>query len=205
MTTTFHLVRHARHDRLDRVLCGRMAGVGLGAAGWAQAEALAAALGGEPLAGVVTSPLDRCRQTAQAIAAPHGLSPEVDEAFLELDYGDWTGLSFEALQADPRWEPWNSRRTLTRPPNGESLGEAQMRAVRGLEALRTRFAEAAVVVVTHSDLIKALAAHVLGLGLDLHYRLDIDPASLTTLVVGDWGAKLVRLNVRPAAEGVLRP
>ena len=196
MTTTFHLVRHGSHDRLDRTLCGRMAGVRLGEAGRAEAEAAGARLAGEPLAAVVSSPLERCQETAAAVARAHGLDVEEDEAFIELDFGDWTGLSFPELAQDPRYEPWNSRRSLNRPPGGESLGEAQMRAVRGLEALRARFPDQAVAVVSHSDIIKALGAHVLGLNLDLYHRFEVDPASVTTLVLGDWGAKLLRLNAR---------
>ncbi len=196
MTTTFHLVRHGSHDRLDRTLCGRMDGVRLGEAGHAEARAAAEQLQHEPLAAVVSSPLERCRQTATAVAHLHSVDVDVDPAFVELDFGDWTGLSFDELEQDPRFEPWNSRRSLNRPPNGESLGEAQMRAVRGLESLMKRFPDQTVAVVSHSDIIKALAAHILGLNLDFYHRFDVDPASITTLVLGDWGAKLIRLNVR---------
>ncbi len=195
MATTFHLVRHGSHDRLDHTLCGRMGGVRLGESGWAEAEAAARRLAGEPLAAVVSSPLERCRETADAVARGRHLEVQNNAAFIELDFGDWTGLTFEELGRDPRFEPWNSRRSLNRPPNGESLGEAQMRAVRGLEALLARFPHQAVAIVSHSDIIKALAAHVLGLNLDLYHRFDVDPASITTLVLGDWGAKLIRLNV----------
>ena len=171
-----------------------MEGVHLGAEGFQEAQAVAARLAHEPLAAVLTSPMARCRQTADAIAAAHDLTPELAPAFVELDFGDWTGLSFDQLAADPRWEPWNSRRSLNRPPNGESLGEAQMRAWRGVEALRPRHPDQAIAVVSHSDVIKALVAQVLGVDLDLHHRIQVDPVSVTTLVVGDWGARLARLN-----------
>ena len=172
-----------------------MEGVRLGEDGHAEARAAADRLQHEHLGAVVSSPLERCHQTAAAVARMHAVDVEVDPAFIELDFGDWTGLSFDELEQDPRFEPWNSRRSLNRPPNGESLGEAQMRAVRGLEALLKRFPGQSVAVVSHSDIIKALTAHVLGLNLDLYHRFDVDPASITTLVLGDWGAKLVRLNV----------
>jgi probable phosphoglycerate mutase len=194
MTTTFHLVRHARHDRLDHTLCGRMEGVRLGVDGLAEARTVAGRLAHEPLVAIYTSPMERCRQTAEAVAAHHAVAPQLDGAFTEVDFGDWTGLSFEQLQADPRWEPWNSRRSLNRPPGGESLGEAQMRAWRGVEALCARHPDQPVAVVSHSDIIKALVAHLLGVDLDLHHRIAVDPVSVTTLVVGDWGAKLTRLN-----------
>ena len=194
-TTTFHLLRHGSHDRLDHVLCGRMEGVRLGELGRLEAEAVALRLQGEALSLIVSSPLERCFETAEAVAIGRDLDVEVDERFTELDIGDWTGLPFANLDQDARWEPWNSRRTLSRPPGGESLGEAQMRAIKGLEALSTRFPDQAVAIVSHGDIIKALVAHVLGLNLDFYHRFDVDPASLTTLVLGDWGAKLIRLNV----------
>ena len=194
MTTTFHLVRHARHDRLDHTLCGRMDGVRLGAEGLAEARAIGDRLAHEPLIAVYTSPMERCRQTADAVAAAHALAPQLDGAFTEVDFGDWTGLSFEQLQADPRWESWNSRRSLNRPPDGESLGEAQMRAWRGVEALCASHPDQALAIVSHSDIIKALVAQILGVDLDLHCRIAVDPVSVTTLVVGEWGAKLTRLN-----------
>ena len=196
MTTIFHLVRHGSHDRLDRMLCGRMEGVRLGEAGRAEADAAAIRLKDEPLAAVVSSPLERCHETAEAVARAHGLNVEVDAAFVELEFGDWTGLSFPELERDPCWEPWNSRRSLNRPPNGESLGEAQMRAARGLEELRARFPDKAVAIVSPRALIKPLAAPRLGLTLDFYHRFDVDPASVTTLVLGGWGARLTRLNVR---------
>jgi probable phosphoglycerate mutase len=74
------------------------------------------------------------------------------------------------------------------------MGEAQMRAVRGVEAIRLARPETTVVAVSHSDIIKAIIAHYLGLNLDFLHRFEIAPASVSTLVVGDWGAKVVRLN-----------
>ena len=197
MTTTLHLVRHGSHGRLDHMLCGRMAGVNLSEAGLAEVRAAAGRLKREAPAAIYSSPLERCRESAGVLAEAFGLPVQVDDGLIELDFGDWTGKPFDELHADPRWEPWNSRRTQTRPPGGESLGEAQMRAVRTVESIRLRHEEQAVVLVTHSDVVKALACHWLGLNLDFYSRFEVSPASLTTAVVGDWGAKLIRLNEEP--------
>ena len=194
MTTTLHLVRHGSHGRLDRMLCGRMEGVELSDEGRAEVGRIAQRLRREAPAALYASPLQRCRETAQVIADVLALPVRDDPGLIELDIGEWTGRSFEELRADPRWEPWNTRRTQTRPPGGESLGECQMRAVRAVEAIREAHPEGAVVLVTHSDVAKALACHWLGLSLDFYSRFEVGPASLTTAVVGDWGAKLVRLN-----------
>ena len=194
MTTTLHLVRHGSHGLLDRKLCGRMEGVELSAQGRAEVERTAARLRREAPAALYSSPLQRCRETADAAAAVLGLPVTVDEGLVEIDFGEWTGKTFDELRADPRWEPWNTRRTLARPPGGETLGEAQMRAVRAVEAICAAHPDHAVVLVTHSDIVKALAAHWIGLPLDFHSRFEVSPASLTTAAVGDWGAKLIRLN-----------
>lgn len=197
MTTTLHLVRHGSHGRLDRQLCGRMEGVELSADGRAEVARAAERLKREAPAALYASPLQRCGETAGVIAEALHLPVTEEPGLLELDFGEWTGKSFEELAADPRWEPWNTRRTQTRPPGGESLGECQMRAVRTVEAITAAHPDAAVVLVTHSDVVKALACHWLGLCLDFYSRFEVGPASLTTAVVGDWGAKLMRLNEEP--------
>jgi broad specificity phosphatase PhoE len=190
-TTTFHLVRHGSHGRLDRVLCGRMEGVGLSGEGLDEVERTALRLRREEIAAVYSSPLQRCRESADVIGRVLELPVADDPGLLELDFGDWTGWTFDQLRADPRW---NLRRSLHRPPGGESLGEAQMRAVRTAQAIAQAHPDAAVVLVSHSDIIKALAMHWLAMPTDFYHRLEISPASLTTAVVGDWGAKLIRVN-----------
>jgi len=194
MTTTFLLVRHGNHDWLDHVLCGRMDSVGMSASGRGEAAQAADRLAGAGATVVYTSPLQRTRETADIIGARLGLPVEPQSDLTELDLGAWTGARFDALHADPSWDAWNARRSLTRPPGGESMGEAQMRAVRGLDAIRLARLDTTVIAVSHSDIIKAIIAHYLGLNLDFLQRLEIAPASISTLVVGDWGAKVVRLN-----------
>ncbi len=151
----------------------------------------------EPVAAIYSSPLQRCRESADAVGRALSLAVTDESGLVELEFGEWTGLSFEELERDPRWPLWNHRRSLHRPPGGESLGEAQMRAVRVTQALAEAHPGAAVVLVSHSDIIKALAMHWLAMPTDFYHRLEVSPASLTTAVVGDWGAKLIRLNEEP--------
>src|SRR5215208_4605580 len=136
VTTTLHLVRHAAHDRLDRVLCGRMPGVTLGTLGRAQAAALSERLAGESIGAVYASPLERARETAEPLAERSGLAVRVEAAFQELDFGAWSGRAFDDLSGDPLWTRWNTARSLTRPPGGETMWEAQARVVGGIERLR---------------------------------------------------------------------
>ena len=193
MTATVLLIRHAAHVELDRRLSGRRADVALSDAGRAQAGALGARLAGQELTRVECSPLDRTHATAVAIASACNLPPPQDvDALLEIDMGDWTGRRLDSFGDDPAWRVWNEHRGTARIPGGESMVEAQARVVAHLQTLR----EGTIALVTHSDMIRAAVAHVLGLSLDHLLRFDIDPASVTTVVIGDWGAKLLSLNVR---------
>jgi len=198
VTTTVFLLRHAAHDRLGRVLCGRMPGVSLGEAGRAQAARLADRLARETVGAVYSSPLERARETAEPIAARLGLPVEVAPEIDEVAFGAWSGLTFAELERDPRWASWNAARAVTRPPGGETMLEAQARAVGFVERLRETHRDGAAALVSHADLLKAVLAYFLGLSLDLIGRFEIGPASLSTLVVGDWGAKVLSVNEAPA-------
>src|SRR5215212_5831509 len=83
VTTTFFLVRHAAHERLGGLLCGRMPGVSLGSLGQGQAKRLGQRFANENIASVQTSPLERARETAQPIAAATGREPEICEGIVE--------------------------------------------------------------------------------------------------------------------------
>ena len=192
--TTLFLVRHAAHDLVDRALCGRMAGVRLGEHGRTQAERVAVRLSHETVAAVQSSPLERARETAEPIAQRLGLGVEVADALNEIDLGEWAGRPFDELRDDPRWALWNAARSVTRAPGGETILEVQARVVAHMEAVRARFPEAAVVLVSHADVIKAALAYCLGLSLDSLQRCDVAPASLSSVVIGDWGAKVLSLN-----------
>jgi probable phosphoglycerate mutase len=196
MATTFLLIRHAAHDRVDHVLCGRMPGVHLGAAGRAQAEALARSLAREPVAALHTSPAARCRETAAPLATAFGLGAAPDDAMDEIDFGAWTGQSFAALAPDPRWREWNIRRDTATAPGGESMAAAQ---ARGIEALRQRYGNETVAVVSHCDIIKAVLSHHLGLPLQAYARFEISPASVSRISVRPGGACVLAMNERAPA------
>jgi len=194
VTTTFFLVRHAAHDRVGTVLCGRMPGIHLGARGKAQAERLAERFAGASVACILSSPLERAVETAEPIAARLDLPFDTCSALAEIDFGRWSGMSFETLARDPHWASWNTSRSTNRPPEGETMLEAQARIVGIMEDLRRRYAEHSIILVSHSDVIKAALLYHLGLPIDAYARLDVEPASISTLAVGDWGARVMRLN-----------
>ena len=193
-----YLVRHGVHDLVGKVLAGRMPGVSLSAEGRNQAAALAAFFAGTGARTILSSPLDRCEETAAPIAARLGVPVEQDEALNEIDCGVWTGASFDQLNDDPRWRAWNSERGQTRIPNGESIEAVQVRVM----ALVTRVEQAdraPTVLVTHSDVIKVVLLTLLGASLDSHDRLEIDPASTTTIDLWPGGGKILRCNEAVAA------
>ena len=192
---TIHLVRHAQHGLLGHVLAGRMPGVGLSAAGLAEAEALARCFVPGACRALLTSPMLRTAQTAAAIATATGLNPQTEPGLDEVDFGDWTGRSFAELAAAPGWEHWNTARGLAPTPGGESMLAVQARAVTSLA--QHREAGGAVIAVTHADVIKAVLAHALGMPLDLMHRLEISPASRSILVLGAGFARVEAVNLPP--------
>jgi broad specificity phosphatase PhoE len=194
VTTTFFLVRHAAHDQVGSVLCGRMTGVNLGSVGREQARRLAARLANESVASIQSSALERARQTAEPIAARVAQRVELNEGLMEIDFGAWSGRRFDDLERDPGWASWNKARAVSRPPDGETMLEAQARIVGAMERLGRAYPDRAVVLVSHGDVIKAALLYHLGLPIDAFARFDIDAASISTVVVGGWGSKVVRLN-----------
>lgn len=199
MTATILLVRHAAHGQLGTILSGRTPGIALSEVGRAQARALAAVLAGVEVAAVQSSSVDRAHQTATAIAATHGREVETVAALNEIDFGEWTGQRFDMLDADPRWRDWNDDRDRARCPGGETMVEAQARAWAHVAATAAARPGQTIVMVTHCDIVRAVVTHVLGLPLQGVHRFAVDPASVTRLVVGGWGATLRSLNERAPA------
>jgi broad specificity phosphatase PhoE len=192
--TTVFLVRHAVHDRVDRVLCGRMPDVRLGAEGREQAARLAGRFAAEPIAAIYSSPLERARETTEPIAGVSGLDVQVAAGLNEIDVGEWTGRSFEELHADDRWHHWNREREAGCPPGGEPMRKVQARALGEIEGWLASHRGETVVAVSHSDVIKTVVCGVLGLSLDRYHAFEIAPASLTRLVVWPGGGKILALN-----------
>lgn len=193
MTATILLVRHAAHDGLGGHLADPE--VQLGADGRAQAERLARCLAAEGPAAIHTSPRPRARETAAAIAAVTGRTPEVVEDLDEIRFGSaWTGRTFDDLDRDERWRRWNAARTLTATPGGETILAVQHRMVGHLDACRAAFDGLTLIVVSHCDPIRTVVAFHLGLSLDALTRFDIAPASTTRLEIDAWEARILFVN-----------
>jgi broad specificity phosphatase PhoE len=195
VSTTFFLIRHAAHDNVGGYLAGRMEGVRLGEAGLAQARSLGERMRRERFEAIYCSPRERTRQTAEAIASATGIGPvQEDTALDEIHFGKWSGKSFDELNQYPEWQRWNSVRSIARTAGGESMLEVQVRMLSLMERLGKNYRDAALMLVSHADVIKAAVCFYLGVSLDGLPRFDIGPASITTVVIGDWGAKVLGLN-----------
>ena len=193
VSATILLARHGSHAEVGQVLSGRSE-IGLSPDGHAQAGWLAERLAGTPLAAVHSSPRRRTMETAEAVARRHAIRVDAFDALDELDFGDWAGLRFDALEGDPAWRRWNEARGRAATPGGETMAEATTRAVRHIEAVDGQAGP--VLCVSHCDIIRGVVAHYLELDADRLLAFDVDPGSLTTLAVeGDRG-RLVALNER---------
>ncbi len=187
---TVILVRHGRTSaNASGTLAGRTPGVRLDPTGVAQARRTAERLAPVPLAGVVSSPLERCKQTAREILrARPAEGPEVplstDRGLVECDYGDWQGRALKDLAQEPLWSTVQSQPSAATFPGGESLGAMQARVVAAVRrhdaAVTASHGDGGVwVAVSHGDLIKAVLADALGMHLDLFQRITVDPASVS--------------------------
>jgi probable phosphoglycerate mutase len=181
-------------EGVGSALCGRAPGVHLNAEGREQAAALAEQLRDERLHAVYCSPLERARETAAAIAAPHGLTPCIEPGLNEIDFGEWTGRTIRELQQLSRFRAFNEHRSTTRVPGGELMLEVQARVVAAIDSLCARHPGHTVLAVSHGDVIKAALAHYLRVSLDHLSFFEIAPACVSALEVQRSGARMSRLN-----------
>ncbi|HWF18320.1 MAG TPA: histidine phosphatase family protein [Verrucomicrobiae bacterium] len=194
--TTFYLIRHASNDVLGKAITGRKPGVSLNPQGLCEAENLAARLAGKPIQMIFSSPLERVVETAVPLAKRLGLDIQISEALNEIDFGNWTHQTFEHLAELPGWQRWNSFRSGTRAPNGETMLEAQTRIVTEIQRLRAKFPEQTLAFFSHGDLLRAALAYFLGIPLDLFQRMEVSPASVSILQLNEHEPKVVCVNAQ---------
>ena len=198
---TVLLVRHGLTAMTGPVLAGHTPGVHLDERGRAQAEAMAARLVPVPLATVVTSPLERCVETAQAVLAGRSLVSSIEPRLVEVRYGDWTGKPLKDLTKQPLWRVVQAHPSAAVFPGaeGEALAGAQSRAVSAVREWDARIAasagpDAVWLACSHGDIIKAVLADALGLHLDLFQRIVVDPCSVSVVRYTDTRPFVLRVN-----------
>jgi probable phosphoglycerate mutase len=202
--TRFLLVRHTAHDFLTKgIMAGRQAGVHLNSLGKKQAQQLGEQLSILRIDAIYCSPLERACETAEPLAQRLNLECRIAEEFNEVDMGDWTNQPFSQLSSSPGWQRWNSFRSSTRVPNGESMLEVQQRVVRKIVELHDQSAHAnapaekdrLIAVFSHGDVIRAALCHFVGLHLDFIFRLEIDPGCTSVIELGDDFVRVPHVNV----------
>lgn len=198
------LIRHAECDLLGKKLAGRMQGVNLNERGREQAARIALWISRDLLGGrrdllkaVVCSPLDRAEETARPIAEITGAELRVSQGLNEIEFGDWTGKSFDEIRGLPGWEDFNQARSCNRAPRGEFMVEVQSRAVLEINALCSEFRDGAVALVSHGDVLRSLIAYYLGMPLDLIQRFELGPGSVSIMKMSARGPLLTCLNMIP--------
>ncbi|MBG6215101.1 MAG: MSMEG_4193 family putative phosphomutase [Cryobacterium sp.] len=189
---TVILVRHGRTTaNADGILAGRMAGVRLDQIGVDQATRAGERLAVVPLVGVVSSPLERCRQTSQLILDHQAGSPvtPIEEGITECDYGDWQGRALNDLAMHDLWPVVQNQPSAVVFPGGESMAAMQARSVAAIRRFDAAFEAqhgpgAVWVAVSHGDIIKSILADALGMHLDLFQRINVGPASISIVHYG---------------------
>jgi probable phosphomutase (TIGR03848 family) len=189
---TVILVRHGRTTaNASGLLAGRTPGVELDQVGRDQAAATGDRLAVVPLVGVVSSPLERCRQTAQSILDRQTGTPHapVDDELTECDYGSWQGRTLGDLAKEKLWATVQSQPSAVTFPGGESMAAMQARAVAAIRrhdaAFEAEHGPGAVwVAVSHGDIIKSVLADALGMHLDMFQRINVGPASVSIVNYG---------------------
>jgi broad specificity phosphatase PhoE len=192
--TTLVLIRHGQTDWIGRKLAGRLPNISLNDAGRAEADRVAVSLAQWTFAGVFASPLERAQETVQGLARRQGIGIETAPALQEVDFGELTGKTFEALPALEIWQQAHRKPSQTQFPGGESFIEVQQRAVDWAENLRRQEVARRFAACSHADTIRLLLAHYLGMPLDSYHTLVIDTASLSILRFQKHAVRILGIN-----------
>ena len=180
------LVRHTSLQ-IPAGICYGQSDIDVGASFWDEANQLKTKLGGSQFDAVYTSPLQRCVKLAEALNMGETTH---DSRLKELNFGDWETCAWDDIPRDI-FDAWAHDYANLAPPNGESFGQLQQRALHFLEELKLKYAGKHVLIVSHGGLIRALLAHVLNMELKGLFRFNIDYASVTEL---DFSEKVPKIN-----------
>jgi probable phosphoglycerate mutase len=192
--TTLFLIRHGQTDWIGQGIAGRQPGVHLNAEGRAQATRLADRMRRLPIRAIYSSPLERTQETAAPLAQALDLEVRPCAEAVELDFGEWVGRPFAALGEDPRWRAFNSHRSLSRAPSGELMPEVQTRIVTAITRIRAAHHGEAVALFSHGDVIRAAVAYLAGVPIDLFLRIEIRPASISSVRFYDDSLLILGVN-----------
>jgi probable phosphoglycerate mutase len=192
--TTVFLIRHGLTGQTGTTLYGRTGGIPLDHRGRAQADRLATRFDGVRLTALYSSPLERCRQTVEPLAAAQRLHLEERQELIEMDAGTWTGKPLRRLRHLKAWSEVQTSPSTFRFPGGESFVEARDRVVAEIERIAKRHRHGRVAVATHGDIVRVLLNHYGGAGLDTFQRMVADTGSVSVLSIGGGRAAVLLVN-----------
>jgi probable phosphomutase (TIGR03848 family) len=193
MTMVF-LIRHGLTDHTGMRLYGRTPDLHLSQRGREQAERLAERFSRVRLAAVYSSPLERCIETATPLAAAQGLRVTRRPGLVEMDAGAWTNRPLSGLARTKLWQRIQHTPSQAAFPDGESFAAANARLVGELGRIAGRHPRGRVAVVSHSDTIRMMLAHVAGAHLDQFQRMIVDTASVSVVTLGTGIPRLFLVN-----------
>jgi broad specificity phosphatase PhoE len=202
LQTRFFLLRHADHDAIGRYLAGIAPGLHLNDAGRRRIVGIVEALHGVKLSAVVSSPVERTRETAEPIARDHGLELLLDDRFIEYGIGDWTGRTFASLATADEWQRFNDIRSLSKAPGGELMLQVQQRAIGALLDWRDRYPGGAIAIVSHGDVVRAVLLYLLGMPVDFLHRLEVLPGTITVFDLGEDSVRVLQVNGDTVTRGI---
>jgi broad specificity phosphatase PhoE len=190
------LLRHAETDWNRQRRYQGWRDTPLSDAGRAQAEAASRLLAAEPLSAVWSSPLERARETAAAIARLQRLEVQIDDAFKEMRFGAWEGLTIEEVAGGhaEAYRVWRETPHLAAVPGAETLADVRARALAGLETLREAHDGQRICLVSHGITARVLILEALGLGLDRIWSLQLSASGISELEFRDDWSIVHRMN-----------
>ena len=198
------LIRHALTDQTGKRLYGWTPGVHLSERGREQAGEIAARFDGLSLSAIYSSPLERCRETAEPIAATKRLAILTRRELGEVDYGRWTNRPLAQLTRTKLWKTVQHLPSQAVFPEGESFLQVQERGLRAIGEIAASHPRQHVAVVSHGDVIRLLISHLAGAHVDEFQRIAIDPASVSAVAVGDGQPRIFRVNDTGSLAGFVR-
>jgi len=170
--------------------------VDLNETGRAQAQAVAGRLAGVDAAAIYASPLLRALHTAAPLAERRGLHVQPFQGLLDIDYGDWSGRSFDDVAA--RWPDlyvrWGTAPHLVHIPGGESLADVRSRVCLGIQDVVARHDGEIVVLVGHQVVNKVLICFLLGLDNSSFWRIRQDTCCINRFDHHDGAFTVLTLN-----------
>lgn len=207
--STFIFLRHGHSSaNAAGLLTGQLPGIGLSATGAKDAENLIERIGAKRIDHLHISPIERCQLTIDPWLRSKNSSSlqslQMVDGVSEIDFGLWSGRKLSSLRRDPLWRDVQARPSTVTFPQGESFRKVQRRAVSAVEEIRQIKGKDKVhLIVSHSDTIKLIAAHYLGMKLDRFQTLHIDPASFTVFLGDSKSIALKTINSKSSLKEIL--